>query len=610
MLTVVSASSFASFALADSKIIDMRDGFPSGPLPLGEAFSVALNPDPSATAAHGLFFEYANGVFGSKAGSEIDYCSQLTQVATPLYSKFQNASRGDTTLGEFFEQVAGPTDSRWSGLKTRRAFLLPSWYAPKTPPAEAQVPTPTLRVPATSFFQRGAHYCFIVVEEATRTEDSPAVRELLTSVVRTVAECRSPNGSQREKDACISPALARVAAAKRDLSPVARAVLRDNLGPALSVAHRQRAFVELLGRLEAKPKFAPSSDIRSPFGTFVAAALAANAPPECKPREGESAARFETAGGSFLVWKHAGTGTEDKRPCDFTKIPVGDARIADFLALAQGTVLVHGKQVSFGDLRREALAGDLFTSPEKFADDFSAVASWLEPVSEVLEGSDSKPEEVAARTWAASIDTQWIHDTDENPDGVSPGAVQVKTSDLASALMAWSPALATVAETVASFKLLAIDASIGLTPNTWVFSFLVPTVGYATTSDDFGIPIVALQLYAFPNAADEPMWTNGSRDWRRVLSLELGIVPKTDDFGPNDRFSGPGDLPPVVIGFGVHLIPYVTLSMGALLVDAKRSTLPEETATLHPLFYFSAALQANIPDIVASLITGKNTNGE
>ncbi|MEZ4297879.1 MAG: hypothetical protein R3B70_23180 [Polyangiaceae bacterium] len=157
-----------------------------------------------------------------------------------------------------------------------------------------------------------------------------------------------------------------------------------------------------------------------------------------------------------------------------------------------------------------------------------------------------------------------------------------------------------------------VSARVSFEANSWVTQYVTPTVGVAfATSPSETIPIVygGIKLYPWPNPADEPMWSNGAMDLFRVVGIEVGLGTQNKDLGQDKRFSGPeaGTLPPVLLGGSLQLLPYATLSMGTVLMEAKRSTLPDEKARLFPSFYVGLSIDANIFDAVASqLVTGRN----
>ena len=137
---------------------------------------------------------------------------------------------------------------------------------------------------------------------------------------------------------------------------------------------------------------------------------------------------------------------------------------------------------------------------------------------------------------------------------------------------------------------------------TWVFSYLTPAIGYAgiaRTDESFGLFYLAAQLHLAPNPVDDVPWSHGvtARDLRRAIALEVGIAPTGKAFGPDGRFSGPGGLPPIFLGLALHIVPYTSLSAGAILTDRKRSTLAQEDPHLDVSPYVGVTLQLNLPDL-------------
>lgn len=144
------------------------------------------------------------------------------------------------------------------------------------------------------------------------------------------------------------------------------------------------------------------------------------------------------------------------------------------------------------------------------------------------------------------------------------------------------------------------------TQRTWVFSYLTPVTGAAiavSPADSFAVPYIGAQLHLVPNPVDKPMWTNGARDFARLLALEAGMVTGTGPFGADDRYGGPSGFPPVVFGLASHPLPYTSLTLGGMILERRLSTLKEETPTPYLSLFVGLNVQANIPDLVSQLTT-------
>lgn len=157
--------------------------------------------------------------------------------------------------------------------------------------------------------------------------------------------------------------------------------------------------------------------------------------------------------------------------------------------------------------------------------------------------------------------------------------------------------IVTVTSTMPSPLRLQFEAS------TWVFSYVTPIVGYAGVlrpDESFGLFYIGAQIHLDPNPVNDPPWRDGItlRDLRRSVALELGFAPYSSSFGPDTRYDGPGELPPLFIGAAVHVLPYTSLTLGGAIVERRNSTLREEMP--HTVFspYVGITIQLNVPDLV------------
>jgi hypothetical protein len=282
--------------------------------------------------------------------------------------------------------------------------------------------------------------------------------------------------------------------------------------------------------------------------------------------------------------------------------------LADVFAFEHGAFAVDGGRVPFWRIANTAAKTDLLLAPQKYTADWEKWHAASQNLRDALTTPPPGTLGGALTAWAQQLEPAW-----RGPNG--PGLANVFTAiaDFHRDLSAWKPQANTVVETIISYQVTAVDVTLGLKPDTWVFSYVVPTVGYAWTSRaEVALPTLALQLYLFANSADEPMWAGGygSKDVRRMFSLEVGIAPKTKTFGPDGRYGGTAMKVPVLLGIGLQLIPYTVISGGFLFTRVRRTTLEQETATLSAIPYLNLSVQANIPDIIKTLVSRKNTSGE
>ena len=146
-----------------------------------------------------------------------------------------------------------------------------------------------------------------------------------------------------------------------------------------------------------------------------------------------------------------------------------------------------------------------------------------------------------------------------------------------------------------------VSAQSGATKETWVGQYLVgPAIGITLIEGRNGPSIVeyaAFRLYPFPNPIEERVYL----DWRR-FAVEIGLGLRTSGIGPEGRYSGldRGKLPPLLIGATFQPLPFFNVAGGVMLVDEKRSTLPQEAAHLAALPYFGLSGELNLFDLFAN----------
>jgi hypothetical protein len=158
-----------------------------------------------------------------------------------------------------------------------------------------------------------------------------------------------------------------------------------------------------------------------------------------------------------------------------------------------------------------------------------------------------------------------------------------------------------------------LGLQVQMSQKTFLTTYITPIVGftyYASTRQGFWEPYVGIQVYAFPNPVDEPMWSNGSADLRRLFSLELGAGTEASGFGPGGRYATLNGVPPIFVGLAAQAIPYVTGSIGWSLLGTRSNELQQASTTIIDSLYFGLSVQANVPDIIRGLSTsGTSTQG-
>ena len=153
-----------------------------------------------------------------------------------------------------------------------------------------------------------------------------------------------------------------------------------------------------------------------------------------------------------------------------------------------------------------------------------------------------------------------------------------------------------------------IETRVAFARPTWVFSYVTPFVGYAGVvrpDESFGLFYAGVQLHLDPNPVEDILWRDGvtPKDLRRALALEVGVAPYGGSFGPEQRYSGLGGVPPVFVGLAIHVVPYTSFTFGGTILDHKNSSLPQEQAQAIFTPYIGVTLQLNIPDLVRLAVT-------
>lgn len=200
-----------------------------------------------------------------------------------------------------------------------------------------------------------------------------------------------------------------------------------------------------------------------------------------------------------------------------------------------------------------------------------------------------------------------------SPDPVSDLRSRLATYfDTLDAWDGFKKVLATKAENFKSSESYPVTSlTLEFSTDSWASSHITPVVGGAgiiTAAQSFMIPYVGVQVFAWPNPVDQPMWTHGAADLRRLFGVELGLgIPRTgrSGFGPDDRYRNTGlGLPPVLLGLAIQPIPYVTTSVGVAFMRVKRSTLGAEIDQPYQALYINFSFQLNIINAVRKLFSG------
>jgi hypothetical protein len=148
----------------------------------------------------------------------------------------------------------------------------------------------------------------------------------------------------------------------------------------------------------------------------------------------------------------------------------------------------------------------------------------------------------------------------------------------------------------------SVGFQIGFDQETWVFSYLTPTIGYAQIDTQDGWlskQYLGVQLHFAPNPVNRPLWQHGfCEDLPRAFALEVGLATSMSAFGPDDRYRGIFGLPTVFVGGVVHVIPYTSITFGRAFVERRSTVLPVETPEATNRWFIGLNVQVNLPDLL------------
>jgi len=148
----------------------------------------------------------------------------------------------------------------------------------------------------------------------------------------------------------------------------------------------------------------------------------------------------------------------------------------------------------------------------------------------------------------------------------------------------------------------SVGFQIAFDQETWVFSYLTPTIGYAQLHTQDGWlsrQYLGVQLHAAPNPVNRPLWQHGLReDLPRAFALEVGLATSTAAFGPDDRYRGIFGVPTVFLAGVVHVIPYTSITFGRAFVERRSTVLAVETPAATSPWFIGLNVQVNLPDLI------------
>jgi hypothetical protein len=291
-----------------------------------------------------------------------------------------------------------------------------------------------------------------------------------------------------------------------------------------------------------------------------------------------------------------------------------DVSLYDLLSIDHGQVR-SDPEIHFDALKARVDAISLakpWTADDKTV--FGAAAERLGRIADVMQASwdaTTAPADDASRAAIGFHFGEWLHAVGYNPQNLVRISADLK--QLVLQKTEWdtvAPSLSFETKTVISVDgPQPIPLSIGFTEETWVFSYVTPTIGYAQIygGDDgwFSHLYLGAQIHFWPNPADEPLWRHGitEQDLKRSFALELGFAPSVSQFGPDNRYRGVFGLPPPTVAAAFHLVPYTSLSFGWALLDRRQTVLTAEDPRFAARFFIGLNVQFNIPDLIRAAST-------
>ena len=502
-----------------------------------------------------------------------------------------------------------------------------------------------------AFFSAGYSYCmFVVATQRAQELDDASLSELVDGVARKIVACGDRSSCDDEALADYETRVARELETSRTLTSTPAGAVKTLAGKLAQAARTElgaaTGIVEALDRMEDRwhdktTVMTPSPHVvwaelaTDPLAQAVTAMLARLAAllPQVRvgAKSGTTVALFTTDG---KVSVRAVQVLDDGRSIRVasSKAPASDQTrvlttttdelvvspgltLRDLIELGASRVRVEREWITLGALGDRVSALGLETWSADDTAYLVAATAQVKRLSDYVErvtrGVTCSPHAFAATEAEQDADAiqrhlgEWLACQHADPRSLASLAEQL--GDLVhedggwkavkDKLVARSKRIVTVTATA------PLAMRVELASRTWVFSYVTPMIGYAGVlrpGESFGLFYVGAQLHLDPNPADDVLWRDGitTTDLRRAVALEIGVAPARSAFGPDQRFDGPGGLPPVFFGLAVHVVPYTSFTFGGSILDRKHSTLPEEQP--HTIFapYVGFTLQLNVPDLI------------
>ena len=640
-LTALSAAAAARPARADAlPIITLTDLGPDQQIPTDRSFYVQGAIGPTVQAAQAVVVRAGSpSLFGgpgpacgellgnlhfaaattTQADEDVD--DELSPRVTPRFPV------GRHPVFELFPDAA-------PAVRGLPALVSAAWLRDAAGTAQYRVLVPHER----AFFAPGFTYCmFVVATDHAQAIGDRALGELIEGVTRRFVACGDNSSCADDalddleayvaRELAHSPSLA--ATSPGDVRVIAatfkeavRAKLASSTGVIEARDHVAEHWAHDASVLMPSPAgwADPSHD---PFARAVASLLARSSTLDGSDRalvtaDGRlrvKALEVAADGRQIRVASSSKPAAGQAHAVDATTdaLAIGDGvTLYDLIQLGHGQLRVGARWVSLADLGAHLSSFGLPTWSERDAVDLAAAATQARRLAAFVKGatggvSCGAPPAPGADGDAAARQQlgEWLVCQHADAPGLEALATQLdeleredkRWRQTRTELVTQTRRIATLTTTAAT------GARVGFSSRTWVFSYLTPIIGYADVArpgESFGMFYVGAQLHLAPNPVDDVLWRDGVtvNDLRRAVALEVAVAPDGGSFGPADRFSGPGALPPVLLGLAIHIVPYTSVTLGGMLLDRKNSTLPEERPHTIVAPYLGFTLQLNLPDLI------------
>lgn len=610
--------------------VEIKPGGPSQRFPVGEMFAVTGAIGSDVQQVQAVFVRYARYPFGAGGGR-----NGCRDVGADLSELVHDADGAPKIFGSL--RGIKDADEVWADPKIygdKPVYLPAPW---KRPDDDAGKKLKSFRVVVDDavIFQPGSHTCMFLYQRIDSTKkDRVKIPALVKSYLTSIGGCaKSGSGAK----ACTDQALQALGQGLKDLlSSIDDEAERDRIDRVVRVSlynlakRNAEARTAVQGALAAWPTGTPPSGFGPLAFLDVSANKLAEATAQLLAHHGKallmvskkSTLTFHSLDGKVPIRNlrtltdgasleaaadPAKPGKRVKLQVKLTDLELDGLSVdlADVIAFSQGRlpgkggwITVNEWQTSIRELEPDAATTHLTT-----------LVSWLKGIQAFY----ARANEAAAFAGHQAL-FDWLGANPTPATVVSKSAALIKALEqLIEQQEKWKAAMKNATLTVkrVTAKQLLPEptrAAVQLDQKAFFTNFVTPFAGRATLlpgGDPVGTFYVGVQVFLFPNPVDSPMWTNGAQDAPRLFAVELGMATEKDDIGGNPLITGiDGDVPPIFIGAALHPLPYSTLSVGLAIHGVRQTGLPQEDITLRGTGYVGLSVQANVPDIIRSLVDG------